>query len=116
MQDHWPVRLFRKSVLKQNKYNVITTLLGQTDHLHCLDIGSDNGVISYLLRQRGGTWKSADLEDSAVQSIRELVQDDVFKIDGRRTSFEDNEFDRVVIVDFLEHIQTDQESLNRAVN
>ena len=77
--------------------------------MHCLDIGSDNGVISYLFRQRGGTWKSADLEDRAVQSIRELVQDDVYQINGRKTSFQDNEFDRVVIVDFLEHIQTDQE-------
>jgi len=112
MDQNWPVRLFSKSVLKQRKFSEITDLLGETDQLHCLDIGSDNGVISYLLRRQGGTWKSADLAEQAVQSIRELVKDDVFQIDGRRTPFDDNEFDQVVIVDFLEHIETDQQFID----
>jgi SAM-dependent methyltransferase len=109
MDRAWPIQLFRKSVLKQRKFHEITTLLGEADQLHCLDIGSDNGVISYLLRQRGGSWKSADLDEKAVCSIRDLVGDEVFQIDGRRTPFGNDEFDRVVIVDFLEHIQTDGE-------
>jgi SAM-dependent methyltransferase len=109
MDQSWPVQLFSKSVLKQRKFDEITRLLGETDRLHCLDIGSDNGVISYLLRTRGGEWKSADLDEKAVKSIRDLVKSDVFQIDGRRTVFQDNEFDRVVIVDFLEHIYTDRE-------
>lgn len=108
----WPVRLFSKSVLKQRKFEEITGLLGKTDQLHCLDIGSDNGVISYLLRKRGGAWKSADLDEKTVSSIRELVKHDVFQINGLQTPFRDNEFDRVVIVDFLEHIQTDQEFID----
>ena len=112
MDQNWPVLLFSKSVLKQRKFKEITNLLGETDQLHCLDIGSDNGVISYLLREKGGVWKSADIEEKAIQSIRELVKYDVFQIDGRRTSFEDNEFDRVIIVDFLEHIHTDREFIN----
>jgi SAM-dependent methyltransferase len=109
VNESWPLQLFRKSVLKQRKFAEIATLLGKTDGLHCLDIGADNGVISYLLRRRGGTWKSADLDAQAIQSIRELVKCDVFQIDGRRTPFCDSEFDRVVIVDFLEHIHTDGE-------
>lgn len=95
-------------MLKQRKYKEITTLLGPTANLHCLDIGSDNGVISYLLRQRGGSWKSADLDEQSVRSIRELVATDVYQIDGRRTPFQENEFDCVVIVDFLEHIPDDR--------
>jgi SAM-dependent methyltransferase len=109
MEHNWPVLLFSKSVLKQQKFKEITALLGETDHLHCLDIGSDNGVISYLLRARGGTWKSADLDAGAVALIRDLVKHDVFQIDGRCTPFHGSEFDRVVIVDFLEHISTDKE-------
>lgn len=108
-EQNWSVLLFGKSVLKQRKFKEITALLGETNNLHCLDIGSDNGVISYLLRQRGGSWKSADLDTQAVRSIRDLVKDDVFQINGLTTPFEDNEFDRVVIVDFLEHIETDRE-------
>ena len=67
--ENWPVALFHKSVLKQHKLKEITSLLGNTDSLVCLDIGSDNGVISYLLRQRGGSWKSADLDENAVHAI-----------------------------------------------
>jgi len=111
--DHnWPVLLFSKSVLKQEKFKQITAFLGETHGLQCLDIGSDNGVISYLLRAKGGIWKSADLDEKAVRSIRQLVKQGVAQIDGRRTPFQDNEFDRVVIVDFLEHIQTDKEFIN----
>jgi SAM-dependent methyltransferase len=110
--ESWPVALFNKSVLKQRKLKEITTLLGKTDFLVCLDIGSDNGVISYLLRQRGGFWKSADLDENAVCSIRELVKSDVFQINGLHTPFVSNEFDRVVIVDFLEHIATDREFID----
>jgi ubiquinone/menaquinone biosynthesis C-methylase UbiE len=109
---NWPVLLFSKSVLKQGKFRQIIKFLGETRGLRCLDIGSDNGVISYLLRARGGTWKSADLDEKAVCSIRDLVASEVFQIDGRQTPFQDNEFDRVVIVDFLEHIETDKEFIN----
>ena len=111
MVEHWPLALFNKSVLKQRKFEEITNMLGKTDSLACLDIGSDNGVISYFLRQRGGYWKSADLDENTVRSISELVKSNAFQIDGLRTPFNDNEFDRVVIVDFLEHIHTDKEFL-----
>ena len=110
--QNWPVLLFNKSVLKQRKFREITRLLGEPDQLHCLDIGSDNGVISYLLRKKGGTWKSADLDEQSVSSIRQLVSGDVFQITGFRTPFHDNEFDRVVIVDCLEHIHTDSEFIH----
>ncbi|PSO97333.1 MAG: hypothetical protein BRC51_17305, partial [Cyanobacteria bacterium SW_12_48_29] len=53
MDQNWSVLLFSKSVLKQRKFKEITEFLGETNDLHCLDIGSDNGVISYLLRKRG---------------------------------------------------------------
>lgn len=108
----WSVLLFSKSVLKQRKFREITELLGETSDLRCLDLGADNGVISYLLRERGGSWKSADLDEQAVCSIRQLVKEDVFQINGISTTFNDNEFDRVVIVDLLEHIKTEREFLD----
>ena len=106
--DNWHIALFKKSVLKQNKFKRIEALVGETQREHCLDIGADNGVISYLLRQKGGSWKSADLDPIAVSSIQNLVGTNVFQIDGSRTPFDENEFDKVVIVDFLEHIPNDQ--------
>lgn len=103
----WALRLFDRSVLKQEKYRRITDLLEDPAGRRNLDIGADNGVISLLLRRRGGSWASADLDPTAVESIRELVRDDVHQLDGSRTPFPDGAFDQVVVVDYLEHIPDD---------
>jgi SAM-dependent methyltransferase len=105
----WAVSLFRRSVLKQAKFHRIESLLDEPSGRTNLDIGADNGVISYLLRQRGGRWYSADLDERAVDSIRQLVKDNVYQLSGAKTPFEDATFDQVVVVDYLEHIVDDGE-------
>jgi SAM-dependent methyltransferase len=107
-ETDWALALFNRSVLKQAKYHRILELLQDPAGKTSLDIGADNGVISYLLRQRGGRWYSADLDPAAVASIRQLVGDDVYQLDGRTTPFSDRTFDQIVIVDFLEHIPDDR--------
>jgi SAM-dependent methyltransferase len=103
----WAVALFNRSVLKQEKYRRISELLEDPVGRTSLDIGADNGTISYLLRQRGGRWYSADLDERAVASIRELVREGVYRLDGSRTPFANGVFDQVVVVDYLEHIPDD---------
>jgi len=109
MTPEQAVTLFSVSALKQRKWRALTERLGPTDGLRCLDLGGDNGIISYLLRRRGGSWASADLEARTVEAIRSLVGSEVYQVDGVTTPFVDEEFDRVLIVDFLEHIRTDRE-------
>jgi SAM-dependent methyltransferase len=99
--------LFRRSVLKQRKLAEITAALGPTDGRRCLDLGSDNGVVSLLLRRQGGRWSSADLTEEAVTAIRGLVGDETYHVDGRTLPFADGEFERVVVVDMLEHVVDD---------
>ena len=105
--EPWALALFRRSVLKQRKHAEIAAALGPTDGLRCLDLGSDNGVVSLLLRRAGGRWASADLTEEAVAAIRALVGTDVHLTDGVRLPFPDAEFDRVVVVDMLEHVVDD---------
>lgn len=105
--NNWHLALFKRSILKQQKLKAISMFLGKTSGKKCLDIGGDNGIISYFLRKRGGEWTSVDLEDEAVRSIKALVGTNVYKIDGEKTPFKKNSFDTVVIIDFLEHIHTD---------
>lgn len=100
----WALRLFRKSVLKQRKLAEVVASLGPTDALRCLDLGSDNGVVSLCLRERGGRWASADLIAEAVGSIRDLVETDVHLVDPARLPFPDRTFDRVAVVDMMEHV------------
>ena len=102
------LRLFRVSVLKQAKWRELSRMLGPTAGLRCLDIGSDNGLISYLFRQQGGQWTSADLDAATVEAIRAVVGSDVVRLDGGRTPFADGEFDRIVLIDCVEHLHDDR--------
>jgi ubiquinone/menaquinone biosynthesis C-methylase UbiE len=100
----WPKALFRRSVLKQRKVAELVAMLGPTSGLRCLDLGSDNGVVSLLLREHGGSWASGDLTEEAVASIRGLVPEDVHLVEGGRLPFPDAAFDAVAVVDMLEHV------------
>ncbi len=103
------LKLYDKSVMKKAKHEAIARLLEPSTGKVSLDIGADNGVLSYLLRQRGGHWHSADLDPGTVASIRSLVHDNVDLIDGQSTPYANDYFDTVIIIDLLEHIHTDKE-------
>jgi SAM-dependent methyltransferase len=104
----WAEAVFRASVLKQQKWHAIRALLGPTRGLRCLDIGADNGIISLLLRRQGGSWVSADLDGGSVEAIRGLVGGEVHLVNGGRMPFAAESFDRVVVVDALEHLHDDR--------
>jgi len=105
--EDWHQRLFKKSILKQAKLRQIVALLGPTQGHECLDAGGDNGLISYNLRMRGGTWTSIDMSEKAVESIRKVVGDRVQLVTGPSLPFPDNTFDVMVIIDMLEHVEDD---------
>ena len=107
-RSKWAVTLFRRSVLKQAKYSRVLQLMDHPEGKTNLDIGADNGVISYLLRQHGGDWHSADLDPGAVASIRDLVHENVCQLDGRTAPFPDQTFHQIIVVDLLEHIADDR--------
>lgn len=93
---------------KKKKLEKILGYLGEASGKRCIDIGGDNGVISFFLRKQGGEWTSADLDDETVESIKGFVGENVIQTDGGSLPFGDNFFDAAVIVDFLEHIEDDR--------
>lgn len=111
MSEHWSLQIFRRSVLKQAKYRALCRAIGDPSGRRCLDLGSDNGVISRLLRGRGGRWTSGDLSARAVESIRSLVGGGVVRVDGATLPFADRSFDLAVVIDMLEHLRDDGSAL-----
>jgi len=104
----WQVRLFKKSLTKQAKLKNLQRFLSNTEGKICLDIGGDNGVIPFLLRRGGGSWVSADSSPKAVASMQDLFgEEQVFELDGAELPFEDDAFDVIVVIDYLEHIRDD---------
>lgn len=105
----WHQRLFRKSLMKQAKLRNIRNLLVSTKGRACLDLGGDNGIISYYLREMGGSWQSADLSQKAVASIGQLVGDENVRLmEDFHLPFDDNSLDLIVIIDMLEHLHEDE--------
>lgn len=103
----WHIRLFKRSVTKQLKFRHLRALAGDCAGKRCLDLGSDNGVISFLFRGGGGDWSSADIDPRTVELIRGLVGGDVRLIVNNKLPYADAEFAAVVIVDMLEHLADD---------
>nr|MDA3872820.1 class I SAM-dependent methyltransferase [Kiritimatiellia bacterium] len=104
----WQVRLFKKSVTQQAKLKNIQCLLSPTQGKICLDVGGDNGVLPYMLRRNGGQWMSVESDGNAIDAMRDLFgEEQVVPIEGAELPFEDNTFDTIVVIDYLEHIRDD---------
>jgi SAM-dependent methyltransferase len=103
----WAKRMFARSILKQAKWSALQAAAGDPAGKRCLDLGADNGVVSLLFREKGGAWRSADLDPAAVRSIRSLVGDPVDLLDGAILPYPDAAFDLVVVIDLLEHVHDD---------
>jgi SAM-dependent methyltransferase len=99
---------FRASVLKQAKWRALRRATGPVGDVDALDLGADNGVISWFFRQKGGRWTSADLTEETCAAIRAMVGERVVQLtEDASLPFADATFDLVVVIDLLEHLEDD---------
>jgi len=112
MNQHWQLQIAQKSLKKQEKIRAIHDFIEPLDGKTCLEVGCDKGVLSYYLRQWGGHWTSVDADEENLRITRELVGDNVEYTDGNTLNFPDAHFDCIIAIDFLEHIDTDQEFIH----
>ena len=108
MTEAWQLQLFRRSLKKRATVQALLERVPPSEGRLCLELGCGTGLTSYFLRQRGGTWVSADFERDHARSARQLVGDRVLQISDREVPFKSASFDLVAAINFLEHIKDDE--------
>lgn len=103
----WQLRMFNKSLKKKMRYGVLKKHLGPIGaEEKCLLVtcGDNNGAMNYYLREFGGTWSFADLEDTCVAEMSELLGEEVRFLPDDNLGYPDAYFDRIVTIDVHEHL------------
>lgn len=106
----WQIGMFRRSIKKQQKLDALLKLLGDTHGKKCLLVtcGDNNGALNWYFREHGGAWTWADVSGENNDQIARLLGEPVLAL--RQDAFEmpDAQFDCVVSIDVLEHLEEDQ--------
>ena len=107
--EPWQLRMFRRTIKKQQKVKEIGKLLGDLGRQACLLVtcGDNNGAMNWKFKQMGGRWSWADAEGTGIQQITELTGDAVAWLDPEKPTlpYADGAFDTVVAIDVHEHLE-----------
>ena len=106
----WQIKMFRRSIKKQQKLRALLELLGETTGKKCLLItcGDNNGALNWYFRQHGGEWTWADISGENNDQISGLLGEPVHAFKEDNFPVPDGHFDCVVSIDVLEHLSQDQ--------
>jgi len=106
----WQIKMFRRSIKKQQKLRALLELLGETTDKKCLLVtcGDNNGALNWYFREHGGEWTWADVSGENNDQISRLLGEPVSIFKDDNFSVRDGQFDSVVAIDVLEHLRQDQ--------
>jgi SAM-dependent methyltransferase len=106
----WQLKMFRRSIKKQQKLTALLELLGNTNGRKCLLVtnGDNNGALNWYFREHGGNWTWADVSGENNDQIAQLLNEPVHAYKEDAFQAPDCEFDCVVSIDVLEHLKQDQ--------
>lgn len=106
----WQLKMFHRSIKKQQKLNALLELLGETKGKKCLLVtnGDNNGALNWYFREHGGEWTWADVSGENNDQIAQLLNEPVHAYKEDEFQVPDGEFDCVVSIDVLEHLKQDQ--------
>jgi 2-polyprenyl-3-methyl-5-hydroxy-6-metoxy-1,4-benzoquinol methylase len=106
----WQIKMFRRSIKKQQKLQALLELLGDTNGKKCLLVtnGDNNGALNWYFREHGGEWTWADVSGENNDQISQLLNEPVHAYQQDDFQVADAQFDCVVSIDVLEHLEQDQ--------
>lgn len=102
----WQLRLFSKTLKKQQKLRLLLRQIGSPEARDCVLIthGDNNGALNYHFRAHGGHWTWIENETGQIQDMESLLGDRVLHGSPDRLPTEDESFDVVVSIDVHEHL------------
>lgn len=102
----WQLRMFSKTLKKQQKLRLLQRQIGDVRGKSCLLItnGDNNGAMNWMLREGGGSWTWVENEDDHVEDIAQLLGEPVLAGSPERIPVDDATFDVVVSIDVHEHL------------
>lgn len=106
LENEWALRLFDRSAWQQVRLRRLQGMLGSPAGLSCLLLGGD-GPVHHRLREAGGNWQAAAVDERAAAACRRMLGADVPVVAEGKLPFADGAFDRVVITDALERVEGD---------
>jgi len=99
--------MFRKGLKKRQRYAALRRLLSPVraeERCLLLTCGDNNGAMNYYLRELGGRWSWADLEETSIEDMAALLGEPVDHAPEDKLPYEDRTFDRIVAIDVHEHV------------
>lgn len=103
----WQLQLVKRSLKKREKLKILEKHLDIKPADIVLDLGCAQGILSYFLRKKGGYWVSADLDLVNCQTSLDLLKKNIVQLGTVCLPFKDASFDKVVSLDYLEHLDDD---------
>ena len=112
----WQMQMYRKSLKKRQKVELLSKLMGPSAGKRCVMISGhdNNGAMNYEFRAGGGTWTWGQVYDDGIAEMSEFLGDPVAHIDINKFPWPDNSFDVLIIIDVHEHF-SDLDGFNREI-
>jgi len=107
-EEHWQLQLVNKSLKKKEKLKLLKKHLEVKTDSVILDLGCAQGILSYFLRKKGGSWISADQDFVNLKTSQALLKKNLIQTGAGVLPFKNASFDLVVSLDYLEHLEDDQ--------
>ena len=107
----WQLEIAHRSLKKKEKIDLIEkrVVIGPRDR--CLDLGCAQGILSWFLEKKGGTWVHTDLDFENLQTARDLLGRGFVQMGVPDLPFKSGAFDRLFCLDFLEHMDDDRRTV-----